>query len=67
MEKKEIGRPKGDNKNSEIFSEFSDTADKIAKETGVTTRTVYNDAQLAQAVEELTKEIPKEILKQNPK
>ena len=67
LEKKEVGRPKGDNKNPEIFSEFSETAQKIAEETGVTSRTVYNDALLAQAVEELTQHIPREILKQNPK
>jgi len=66
LEKKEVGRPKGDNKNSEIFSDFSETAQKVAKETGVTSRTVYNDALLAQAVEDL-KEIPREVLKQNPK
>ena len=67
LEKKEVGRPKGDNKNPEIFSEFSETAQKIAEETGVTSRTVYNDALLTQAVEELTQHIPREILKQNPK
>lgn len=43
------------------------TREKIAKETGVHPITIHRDAQLAEAVEELTKEIPKEVLKQNPK
>ena len=54
-------------KGSEKISDPSETAQKIAEETGVTSRTVYNDALLAQAVEELTQHIPREILKQSPK
>jgi len=46
-------------------NEPSKTYDKIAQETGVSRETVKRDAQLAQAVEDL-KEIPKEVLKQNP-
>ena len=61
LEKKEPWRPKG------VHFEHLKTRDKIAQETGVSPLTIYRDAQLAQAVEELTKEIPKEILKQNPK
>jgi len=65
LEKKEVGRPKGDNKNSDKMSDFSETAQKVAQETGVASRTIHRDAQLAQAVEDL-KDIPIEILKQNP-
>ena len=66
LEKKEVGRPEGDNKKPDKMSGFSETAEKVAKETGVTSRTIHRDAQLAEAVEELTQDIPKEILKQNP-
>ena len=63
LEKKEVGRPKEQLcKNCTIS-----TKDKISQETGVSPRTIIYDAQLAEAVEELTKEIPKEVLKQNPK
>jgi len=41
------------------------TREKIAKETGVSPRTIIYDAQLAEAVEDL-KDIPIEILKKNP-
>jgi len=61
LEKKEVGRPKG------VHFEHLKTREKIAQETGVSSLTIHRDAQLAEAVEELTKEIPKEILKQNPK
>ena len=48
-------------------NDTSITREKIAQETGVSAPTIIRDAQLAEAVEELTKEIPKEVLKQNPK
>ena len=48
-------------------NDTSITREKIAKETGVSAPTIIRDAQLAEAVEELTQEIPKEVLKQNPK
>jgi len=35
------------------------TSEKIAQETGVSHMTIKRDAQLAEAVEELTQEIPK--------
>ncbi len=62
LEKKEIGRPENVAKTATLTER---TREKIAQETGVSPRTISNDAQLAQAVENL-KEIPKEILKQNP-
>jgi len=68
LEKKEAGRPqKKLGKNCAKMAQFSEgTREKIAQETGVSPRTIVRDAGLAQAVEDL-KEIPKEILKQNPK
>ena len=64
LEKKEVGRPE----NVADFATLSErTREKVAKETGVSPRTITNDALLAQAVEELTQHIPREILKQNPK
>jgi len=67
LEKQSHGGQIPYSKGSEKISDPSETAQKIAEETGVTSRTVYNDALLAQAVEELTQHIPREILKQNPK
>ena len=61
LEKKEPWRPKG------VQNEHLKTRDKIAQETGVSPLTIHRDALLAQAVEELTQHIPREILKQNPK
>ena len=60
LEKKEVGRPK---ENGIKMIPFKRTYEKIAKETGVASRTIHRDAQLAEAVEELTQEIPKEVLK----
>lgn len=49
LEKKEVGRPKEKlGKNCTIS-----TKAKIAQETGVSPRTVINDAQIAEAVEDL--------------
>jgi len=66
LEKQSHGGQIPYSKGGEKISPPSETAQKVAKETGVTSRTVYNDALLAQAVEDL-KEIPREVLKQNPK
>ena len=66
LEKKEVGRPKEENGKC-VQNEHILTRSKIAKETGVSPLTIHRDAQLAQAVEELTQDIPKEVLKQNPK
>jgi len=62
LEKKEVGRPKEKlGQNDPII-----TRQKVANETGVSPKTIQRDAQLAEAVENL-KEIPKEVLKQNPR
>ena len=52
--KKEPWRPKKGYQNDNLK-----THQKIAKETGVSAPTIIRDAQLAEAVEELTQEIPK--------
>ena len=62
LEKKEIGRPENVAKTATLTER---TREKIAQETGVSPRTISNDAQLAQAVEDL-EEIPREVLKMRP-
>ena len=62
LEKKEPWRP---SKEKGVQNAHLKTRDKIAEETGVSAPTIIRDAQLAEAVEDL-KEIPIEILKQNP-
>jgi len=64
LEKKEVGRPKRENEKS-VQNAHIKTRDKVAEEMGVNTATIHRDVQLAEAVEDL-KDIPIEILKQNP-
>jgi len=56
LEKKEPWRPKKEKGAENLRLK---TREKIAKEMGVSHDTIYRDAQLAEAVEELTQEIPK--------
>ncbi|MEM7385134.1 MAG: hypothetical protein AAF514_09340, partial [Verrucomicrobiota bacterium] len=65
-QKKETPNPEGENQHSKVVKGQNDpqptTAQKVAKQTGVSEKTVKRDAQFAEAVETLGPEKEKEIM-----